>query len=238
MASAKQRRHPEHIKALMAFATHLLERHRQQACASSAGWGPHRLVRVRTSPSGDMKNSSLCSEPSIRAPEKPLPISMPWRGARTISGMRAARPCCTGASQALRFDLYTDLLPPIAEIATNPMQALPSQLRTARTRRMSQTFGACSDEAGLVHVHGVCAMACAPNRNTPGLAEGHHSKALSARLRRRQRHECLGQLGLQLVKHGRADALGAAPHDARDLAAARVAAQAHLVNRWAHTPSQ
>lgn len=38
---------------------------------------PLRLVRVRTSPSGDMKKASLCSEPKARAPSKPEPISTP-----------------------------------------------------------------------------------------------------------------------------------------------------------------
>ena len=51
-----------------------------------------------------------------------------------------------------------------------------------------------------------------------------------ARLGGGQRHEGLGQLGLELVEDGRAEALGAAAHHACDFAAARVARDAHLVD--------
>ena len=46
----------------------------------------------------------------------------------------------------------------------------------------------------------------------------------------RQRQHGLGELRLQLVKDGCSQALGAAPHDTRDLPATRVTTHTHLVD--------
>ncbi len=125
---------------------------------------------------------------------------------------------------------WTDLLPPIGAVVegSRATAALPTtrHMHTAHEPGLEglQRRGWAGARAGCVR-H-------AMHANLLGLAEGNHGKEPSARLGRRQRHERLGQLGLQLVKHGRADALGTAPHNACDLAAARVATQAHLVDRW------